>query len=399
MDSAKLTNPLAGALPPPSRRPARRHDVDYAFAGGRLAALSVRMPDAARTARLAEAKDSADLARLLAEAGYPPAEDPETSLAEGMAASDRMLRDLCREGDGGFLDLLLTANDAHNLKLFLKDLSVFWPDPGLTVSDGGFSASDSAGTSASLPSGFGAGLGVPLPAVAREASYVRVTERVLRPSTYSPDRLFEAVRDAAMADVPFWLQDAASSAYGVYMKTGDAYRIDSAIDRAQAGEALRLAKELNCPWVTGLMQLRTDLVNLGVLLRVRAARLDRDVLTQSLLPGGTVPELDVQRLFDATDEALHDRYRMTGCDEALTAGLSTDSEGAGLASRFGKEADDCLMRYARTVKSIPYGPEWLVAYRFAKETEARNFRIVMMFLRNGLPAESAQTLLREPFVR
>ena len=133
---------VPGSYPPPGKRRVRRHDVDYAYAGGRLAALWGRSPDAARTARLAEVKDAADLARVLAEAGYPSAEDLETSLSEGMAAADRGLRELCREGDGDVLDLLLTAHDAHNLKLFLKDLSVFWPEPSLTVSEAGFGAND-----------------------------------------------------------------------------------------------------------------------------------------------------------------------------------------------------------------------------------------------------------------
>ncbi len=382
---------VPGSYPPPGKRRVRRHDVDYAFAGGRLAALWGKSPDAARTARLAEVKDVADLARLLAEAGYPPADDLETSLSEGMAADDRGLRELCREGDGDFLDLLLISNDAHNLKLFLKDLSVFWPEPERKVSEAGFGASDP---------GQGPRTGTPLPAVAREASFSRAATQVLRPSTVPPEKLFEALRDAAMAYIPLWLKTAASAAYEAYMRTGDPYRIDAEVDRAQAAEAQRRADLLECPWVTGLIQLKTDLVNLGVLLRVRAAALDRDVLDRTLLPGGSVPESDVLRLFDATEDAIADRFRAAGCGDALAAATAPEAEngGIGATSRYGKAADDCLMKYVRTVKSIPYGPEWLVAHRFAKETEARNFRIVMLLLRNGLPTEGALPLLREPFV-
>jgi V/A-type H+-transporting ATPase subunit C len=364
----------------------RYTDVDYTYATGRVRALEAQICDGPGTARLTEVKDIADFSRLTAEAGIAAAENPEKALSLNFSQTCSLLRDLCREKV--YLDVFLQEADIHNLKVFLKHLSVFWPDPSTAVSDSSGSESSSSTSTAHTT----------LPVTSRDASLASVEDMLSSPSSIDPLFLFEAVRDRNPDGIPRWMWQAVSEAYSAYARTGDGYRIDTVLDRACATHAIALAEDLGNVWFTSLLQRRIDLTDFGMLLRARRAGYQREYLATSLLGCGTLRSDDLILLMDQDDESVSAYMSKTPygpfLEELLSAGGAAS---AGSAAAYSKASDDYLMEFVRGAKKFSFGPESLVAHRFAKETEIRNFRVVLTFLRNGLRVEEAQPLLRETY--
>jgi V/A-type H+-transporting ATPase subunit C len=366
----------------------RYTDVDYTYATGRVRALEAQLCDGPGTARLTEVKDLADFSRLTSEAGIVAAENPEKALSLNFSETCSLLRDLCREKV--YLDVFLYEADIHNLKVFLKHLSVFWPDPSTAVSDSSGSESSSSTSTAHTT----------LPATSRDASLASVEDMLSSPSSIEPLFLFEAVRDRNPDGIPRWMWQAVSEAYSAYARTGDGYRIDTVLDRACATHAIALAEGLGNVWFTSLLRRRFDLTDLGMLLRARRAGYQREYLATSLLGCGTLRSDDLLLLLDQDDDGVSTFVSKTPYGPFLEELVSAGGPlaGSGSAAAFSKASDDFLMEFVRSAKKFSFGPESLVAHRFAKETEIRNFRVVLTFLRNGLRVEDAQPLLRETYV-
>ncbi len=331
--------------------------VDYAYACGRIRALEAGLMDRARTLRMAEAQDTVEFGRLLAEAGYPAAETNGRSLNAGYARACRVAREVSVEKD--YIDLFYLEGDVINAKVFLKHRA-----------GGSVAPYDSLGT------------------------------RIAAPSTVDPYRLFEAIRDNDRGGlrVPEWLWEAVQDAWKGYAANGDGTRIDLVLDLAFAGECLRVADKLGNRWFSDLIAIRADLANLGMLLRTRRSGFSAAFLGDSLLPGGKVAAADIRAMAALQDDnALAEAWRGTPY-AGLAAEFATDYARPGGAARYGKAADNFIMNHVRKARYIPFGPEVPTAYVLAMQTETQNARIILAFLRNQLDTAGARDLLRDTYV-
>lgn len=330
--------------------------VDYAYAAGRIRALETGLMDSARTLRLTEAGDTVEFGRILTEAGYPAAETNGRMLNAGYVRACETACALALEKP--YLDVFYREGDTANAKVFIKAM-----------------------------------------AGPRAESFESLETRIELPAGVPPYRLYEAVRDRdeTGADIPDWLWAAVQAAFAAYADTGDASGIDIRLDHAYAVFCAKTAESLGNPWFSRLIAMRSDLVNFGMLLRTRKAGFSCEYLTGSLVAGGLVPPDAVGTLAGLTDEDITAAYRDTPY-AALVEGTLADLDRTGWASRYGKAADDLVMRHVREARRIPFGPEVVVAYVYAVRTEVKNARIVLAFLRNHMDPAAARDLLREPYL-
>ncbi|HEY5466790.1 MAG TPA: V-type ATPase subunit [Clostridia bacterium] len=347
-------NPLED--PAFSGRSARRADTDYVYPSARIRALETGLMDTARTMRLMEAQDTVEFGRLLSEAGYPAAETNGRSLNAGFTRACAVARDLSLEK--GYIDLFYFEGDIINAKVFLKHFA-----GGETV------------------------------------SYDDLGSRIASPASVDPFRLYEAIRDKdpSGAHIPDWLWTAVMGAYADFAATGDGSRVDIRLDTAYAAESARIADVLGNAWFARYVAMRADLANLGMLLRSRRAGFTREFLHESLLPGGVVAPAAIEAMAGLPDDALTEAWRNTPY-AALVAATASDYARTGGAGRFSKAADDLLMRHVREARRVSFGPEVAVAYVFAVQTEVRNARIILSFLRNQIDPAGARELLRETYL-
>jgi len=372
-----------------SRRPAP--DTDYAYASSRVRALEARVLDGARMARLSEAQSVDEVVRAMAEAGYPSGEQPEQSLSEGLAAQAALVRDLFPEP--GYDEVLLLPQDAHNLKVILKAfLSGQLPDGERFVGD------ETSALGEGLLAGSGSG-DVPGDDLASLPRFADVpTADSLRPYALSPSlepfqAVYEAVRDRSAGRIHPFLEAAAVAAVRAFAQDPVGSVLDAAVDRLLYDTLSRKVAALGNPWFRDFQAFRVDLLNLGVLLRVLAMGSPAGRLAQELLPGGSLPEAAFLRLEGATGEQVADAFRATPL--APLSALAPEYGKPGVAARFGRLADDLLSARVRTGRRVLFGPEILLGYLHAREMEAKNLRLVLTALRNGIRSAQVRDLLRD----
>ena len=374
----------------------------YAYATGRIRALETHLIEPARLSRFLEARSIDDVGRLLVENGYPVAPNPETSLNEGLASAYRLARDLCK--DPPIIDSFLLAHDFHNLKVFLKALSVYWPRRDSTTTPVKEAiAIEQVYEAGGRPAIEGIDLdttaepSVVWPAVHGPVSFDYLQHLTRSPSTVEPAKLFAALRDQKPGDLPPEIAKAASAAAKRYLRTYDISEIDISLDKALSVLTAQIADEFDSPFFAGFVQLRTDLINVGILLRTRLLKSGADYLKRILLTGGMLSMETITSLYGETDSAIADFLSRTSLSRIAEAAAAF-GEGGESVARFNLQSDDMLIQYVRKAKMVLRGPEVIIGYLIAREMEVKTIRVILTCLRNRIPLDKARELARLTYI-
>ncbi|MDN6267350.1 MAG: V-type ATPase subunit, partial [Tetragenococcus koreensis] len=60
--------------------------------------------------------------------------------------------------------------------------------------------------------------------------------------------------------------------------------------------------------------------------------------------------------------------------------------------------DNFLMRRLKEEKTVPFGPQAILGYLYAKEVEIKNLRMILVGKINKIPEETLQERVRESYV-
>lgn len=329
----------------------------YGYATGRIRAMENHLLDADRLNRLLDARSLEDVSRILQESGYPGG-DPETSLRLELAALFTLQRQLLPEPR--LLDVFLLFHDCHNLKVCLKYLAANW-------------LSQPAPESGAPPG--------QLPESPPSLLYSAVEPLMLQPALVQPDLLFRAIRDRQPELVLPWLYQLALAAVAAWQSRYDLADLDILIDRTAYQLAIQSAAPLACPFLTDYLRLRIDLVNLEILLRSQPLRQDEAYLQQTLLSGGSLAIPLLLEWYALPRDQL--AVRLTATPFASLAPVIV-SYGQHLATvRFGRLADQLILRHLAKARQVLRGPEVPLAYLLNRSLEIRTVRMVLAGLRHG----------------
>jgi V/A-type H+-transporting ATPase subunit C len=133
-----------------------------------------------------------------------------------------------------------------------------------------------------------------------------------------------------------------------------------------------------------------DITNMKSLARVNRLGGSREFLARCLIEGGSIDVAVMLGLHGQPVGAIVDALRFTRYSNLAEEGLR---EG----SRFDLLADDFVMSFLKGARHKAFGPEPLIAYVLAKETEIRNLRIIFTGKVNGLTAGAIRERLRETY--
>ncbi len=374
----------------------------YAYSTGRIRALETRLIDAARLSRYLEARSAEDIGRLLVENGYPVAPDPETSMNEELDSVYRLARALCKDPE--IIDAFLLSHDFHNLKVFLKALSVYWPRRDTTSTPAKEAlAIEQVYEAGGRPSVEGIDLeastemAVIWPAVHGPVSFDQLQNLLRSPSTIEASKLFTALRDQKPGDLPPEVAKAASAAAKRYLRTYDISEIDISLDKALSTIVARTANRFDSPFFTGFVRLRTDLVNVGLLLRTRLLKSGPEYLQRILLDGGAISHEPLTALYGASDSEIAGFLSRTSLSP-LAEEAEAFAEGGEAVARFSLKSDDLLVKYVQQAKMVLRGPEVIIGYLIAREMEVKTVRVILTCLRNRIPLDKARELARLTYI-
>lgn len=200
-----------------------------------------------------------------------------------------------------------------------------------------------------------------------------------------------------LGDLPSAMRNGIEKTKEVFEGTKDPQQIDIILDNAMFEEMKEIAKGLDDRFVDKYVSALIDLTNLKTLLRVKKQNKNRDFLQEVIINGGAIDEDTLVALLNDAPENISNKLAFTNYNEIIKIGIEdytkTDS-----ASLLEKLVDNYIMDMMKEAKFIPFGVEPILAYVYAKETEIKVIRIIMVGKLNNISGEVIRERLRDIYV-
>ncbi|HHT45651.1 MAG TPA: V-type ATPase subunit [Fastidiosipila sp.] len=322
------------------------------YAVGRIRSLEAKLMDRQALDRLLAAESPADVRQLMDEHGYA-----DGDIEQALMIEQQKLYDLVYEisPDPVYLDLIRLEEDLHNLKVGLRKLLVS-PDEKL-------------------------------------ADYRHLYRET---GLFNPEALDRDLRADELSAYPNWLQEAVRSAKDIYQETLDPARIDLTADKIVAFHQKTEAERLESEWLRRYFALIFDLKNAETLYRARRRDIGREVYEMSLLPDGMIARDKWLSLFE--DEVADvPAYLATGPYQALSELVEYELQNK-RQGNWSQAADLMIMEHLRETKRFLTGPEVPLGFLLSRRQEIRSIRLIEAAIRNGLPQERREKLVRQSYV-
>lgn len=324
-------------------------DTDYLAISTRVHAMENRLLTQERMERMIEAKSDAEAAKVLTECGYGELSPITSPALEALLAQARtgMFRELAAAVPvPALVELFELKYDYHNAKVLLK----------------------------------------------AKAAGVDGSRLLLLGGRYDPAALAQGVERDELSFVSSDFRAALDQAAQALEE--DPQAADMVLDRCCYQEMARLAKESGCPFLEGYVRLSVDAVNLRT--AVRAARLGKgsEFLSQALLPGGNV---STRSIASTRIEELPGLFQSGPLSQAAQMGAPLAAPGAPALTQFERACDDALAAYLSAARRVPFGPETVVGYLSARESEATAIRTILSGRMAGLDADTIRSRLRSTY--
>lgn len=326
-------------------------DIDYVFLSSRIKAMEGGLLSKERVERMLDAPTNEDAAKILVECGYPELSEVTGDALEA-ALTEQQKRTMADLGnlapDGTVVDVFKLRYDYHNAKVLVK----------------------------------------------AEALGIDQNHLLVWGGRYAPDRMAEEYSREKLKDCSEFLRRGVARAREVLGATGDPQIADFALDRAYFEELSVMAQSTGCKFLAGYAALLIDVANLRAMVRVSRLNKGTEFLKQVLVPGGNVSE---RTLANVRGDELSSVFHYGVLVEAAAEGAAKSAPGSGSLTEFERLCDDAVMSYLAGARMVPFGPETIVGYLYAREAEATVIRTIMSGRMAGLSSETIRQRLRRTY--
>jgi V/A-type H+-transporting ATPase subunit C len=209
------------------------------------------------------------------------------------------------------------------------------------------------------------------------------------------DRLIMALEGEEYGLLPYGLVDVIPRCWTIWEQSKDSRHVETILDghlfATMRGTAETLGEKLKTAAIVGWVKHKIDAENLRNAVRLSRMNTDAAAALPFFHRGGTIRPDDVARLMGEPLESWSKTLSYTDIGVALEA-LQDRSDVQFALSEISKALDDYLIRVLEKAKYGPV-PENVILYLLRKEQEARNLRIALVCVANGLNREFARRLL------
>lgn len=179
-----------------------------------------------------------------------------------------------------------------------------------------------------------------------------------------------------------------------FEETRDPQKIDIIIDKYMYKELVELNKSLNYKFIDNLVKAMIDSTNIRTLLRIKKQNKGRDFAQEVIVDGGAIDSNKLISLLNESPENIMSKLQSTIYSDLIKEGfagyIATES-----ASLLEKLSDNYIMELMKNSKLVTFGPEKLLSYIYAKETEIKVIRIIMVGKLNNIAEEVIRERLRD----
>ncbi|MCQ4725398.1 V-type ATP synthase subunit C [Anaerotignum faecicola] len=318
----------------------------YPYAVARISMLERSLLTEKNYIQMADAKNAEDALKILAEAGYS-AEEPLTvkNYEEALSAQlAKAYRDVAEVAGGqDFMNVFLLKNDYHNMKVLLKS----------------------------------------------EISGIDGQNYIVGGGAVDPAVMKEAFARKSFDMLPADMAEAAADAYETYGRTMSGQSIDIVLDKAAFKEMARCAEKSGIDFIKKYIELNSDITNLKSFMRVKNMKKPFEMFAEVFVEGGSIGLEFFRQGFGSESAAAV--FKNTHYARL------TDVMGDGFTA-FEKSCDNYIMDFIKEAKYKSLTIEPLVAYIYARETEAKTVRIILNSKVNGIDPDIIKERLRDAYV-
>ena len=212
-----------------------------------------------------------------------------------------------------------------------------------------------------------------------------------------PVKLKYAIDNEYFRDLNPIIREAIEVSLEDFISNKDPQRIDVIIDKYMFDAVSEISKEIKDDFLEKYIKSLIDLTNLKTLLRVKKQNKGRDFLEEVIIDGGSIDKDVLRGLLTDSVENIVSKLSHTDYAEMLREGIEEFTK-TNSASLLEKLVDNYIMKLMKEAKFIPFGPEPVLAYVYAKETEIKVVRIIMVGKLNNIASEVIKERLRDIYV-
>lgn len=191
--------------------------------------------------------------------------------------------------------------------------------------------------------------------------------------------------------------DVVREAIEEYEKEKNPQDIDIFIDKKYFEHLKKIAKESKVELFDKYVRNLIDFTNIATVLRCKRQDRTIDFLKKVLVEGGSIEVGELENIFGLEVDENSSIFRRTEFYKYLKKGIEEYKQ-TGTMSELERQKDNYFMELVKDVKKVTYGPEVLFAYLYARETEIKNIRIILISKLNLTEANSIHERLRETYV-
>lgn len=311
-------------------------DTNYAYAVANVRAVEPQLLSKSFMEQLVDAVNFEEVKRSLTDAG---ALDFENSMIKTW--------DFLKENapDISELEFLIVKNDFHNLKAIIKGM--------VAGADG--------------------------------------SKYCIKPCVLDIDELSEKLVQKEFDTLPEWIGKTAKEGYDLLTSTMDGQLFDMLIDKASLRAVKKFAKRAESEFADSIAELFTALTNIKIAVRIAGTGKGEAFLDNAFCQCDT---LDIEELKKASADGREDvvAYISTTQYDDLCDSIEKSM------MDFERECDNKIMGLLDGARRISLGPEPLICYYFAKETEWKMLRIIVNGKHIELDSQSIRERMRELYV-
>lgn len=215
--------------------------------------------------------------------------------------------------------------------------------------------------------------------------------------TIDAEKLKTSIENGELRGLDKIMKEAVEVTMANFEENKDPQEVDIILDKYMFKQLIQIKKEINDAFVDKYVTALIDSTNIKSLLRVKKQNKGREFFASVIIEGGSIDKEKLLSMLNDTVENIATKLAYSNYADFVRNGideyLKTNS-----VSVLEKLADNYIMSIMKAAKIIPFGVEPFLAYIYAKETEIKIIRIIMVGKLNNIAAEVIRERLRDIYV-
>lgn len=212
-----------------------------------------------------------------------------------------------------------------------------------------------------------------------------------------PSKLKESIENRNLSELSQIMKEGIEETISTFENTYDPQIIDIILDKYMFKSLIHIKNEIKDTFTDKYVAALIDSTNLKTLLRVKKQNKDKEFLKAVIIDGGSIDSDKFLGMLNDEIQNISTKLATSNYAEFIKSGMEYYSKTSSV-SLLEKLVDNYIMDIMKDAKIIPFGTGPILAYIYAKETEIKIIRIIMVGKINNISGDLVRERLRDIYV-